>query len=94
MRFIEVFLISSISVLVMVILFSSIYFLNQLSALKRQEKAKQALLSSLKSSQKVVLESGILGEIVAVNNNTISLQIAPHTVIEVVSTSINRIHHD
>jgi preprotein translocase subunit YajC len=74
-------------VLFMIPMFAIMYFLMIRPERKKQADA-QALLSSLKKGDEVALTSGIIGEILSVDDKTITLEIADKTKIKVLKQAV------
>ncbi|HEY5653790.1 MAG TPA: preprotein translocase subunit YajC [Pontiella sp.] len=76
--------------IMMVILFAIMYFM-MIRPQKRREKERREMINSIKSGARVMLTSGIIGEVVNVKENTLIIRIAESTKIEVVRAAISQI---
>ena len=56
---------------------------------KNAQKRRMSMLESLEKENRVMTIGGIYGTIVDINEKTVKLKIAEHTVIEVARSSIN-----
>lgn len=56
---------------------------------KNAQKRRMSMLESLKKENRVMTIGGIYGTIVDIDEKTVKLKIAEHTVIEVARSSIN-----
>lgn len=59
------------------------------SSQKTAQKRRRGMLDSLEKENKVMTIGGIYGTIVDIDEKTVKLKIAEHTVIEVARSSIN-----
>lgn len=84
-----------LSLVPMIAIFAIFYFLLVVPMRKRQ-KALQQVIDNLKKGDKVVTNSGIYGEIAALdaNTNTLILKIADNVKIKVAKTSIGGLEVD
>lgn len=76
--------------IMMVILFAIMYFM-MIRPQKRKEKERKAMINAVKSGERVLLTSGIIGEIVNVKENTLVVRIAENTKIECVRAAISQV---
>ena len=76
--------------IMMVILFAIMYFM-MIRPQRRREKDRKAMIASVKSGARVLLTSGILGEVIEVKENTLIVRIAENTKIEMVRSAISQI---
>jgi preprotein translocase subunit YajC len=74
----------------MVILFAIMYFL-MIRPQRRREKERKAMIAAVKTGDRVLLTSGILGRIRNVNDNSLIVQIADNTKIEVVKAAVSQV---
>ncbi len=74
----------------MAIIFAIMYFV-MIRPQKRREKERKEMISNLKSGCRVMLTSGIIGEVVNVKESTLIVRIAENTKIEVVRTAISQL---
>jgi len=58
---------------------------------RRREKERQAMISAVKTGQRVLLTSGIIGEVSTVKEKTLLIQIAEKTKIEVLKSAVSQI---
>ncbi len=78
------------SPLPMLILFGVVFYFILIRPQSQQRKKQAALLNALKSGDKVVTSSGIIGTIITVKDSTVSLRSAD-TKLEVTKASIAQI---
>ena len=78
------------SIGMMVIIFAIMYFI-MIRPQRRREKERKEMIANLKSGCRVMMSSGILGEIITVKENTLVLRIAENTKIEVVRGAISQV---
>lgn len=76
--------------IMMVILFAIMYFM-MIRPQKRKEKERKAMIASVKTGSRVLLTSGIIGEIINVKESTLMVRIAEKTKIEVVRGAISQV---
>ncbi|MBN2162198.1 MAG: preprotein translocase subunit YajC [Pontiellaceae bacterium] len=74
----------------MIILFAIMYFL-MIRPQKRREKERKEMIANIKSGCRVMLTSGIIGNVTTVKENTLIVRIAENTKIEVVRSAISQI---
>mgnify|MGYP001091944848 CR=1 FL=1 len=74
----------------MAILFAIMYFL-MIRPQKRREKERKEMINSVKSGARVMLTSGIIGEVIEVKENTLIVRIAENTKVELVRAAISQI---
>ncbi len=74
----------------MAIIFAIMYFV-MIRPQKRREKERKEMIASVKSGARVLLTSGIIGQITEVKENTLIVRIAENTKIEVVRAAISQI---
>ena len=58
---------------------------------KRREKERKEMLSQVKAGNRVLLTSGIIGEIINVKESTLVVRIAEDTKVEVVRAAISQV---
>lgn len=58
---------------------------------QRREKERKALVAALKSGERVLLSSGIIGEIVTVKERTMIVRIAENTQVEVLRSAVTQV---
>ena len=78
------------SIGLMVIVFGIMYFL-MIRPQKRREKERKEMIANIKSGCRVMLTSGIIGNVTTVKENTLIVRIAENTKIEVVRSAISQI---
>lgn len=74
-------------ILLMVVIFYFLLYRPQ----KKQQKARENLLSSLKRGQKIVTIGGIYGTINSLDENTVMLQIAEKVEIKINRGSVSQV---
>lgn len=74
----------------MAIIFAIMYFV-MIRPQKRREKERKEMINSVKSGARVLLTSGILGEVTEVKESTLIVRIADSTKVEVVRAAISQI---
>ena len=81
------------SPLPMLVLFGVVFYFILIRPQSQQRKKQAALLAALKSGDKVVTSSGIVGTVVTVKDNTVSIRSAD-TKMEVTKASVTQILED
>ena len=76
--------------IMMVILFAIMYFM-MIRPQKRREKERKEMINAVKSGERVLLTSGIIGEVINVKESTLVVRIAENTKIECVRAAISQI---
>ena len=76
--------------IMMVILFAIMYFM-MIRPQKRREKERKEMINSVKSGARVLLTSGIIGEVVNVKESTLMIKISDSTKVECVRAAISQI---
>ncbi|MBK3333174.1 preprotein translocase subunit YajC [Persephonella atlantica] len=76
------------AVLWMVILIAIFYFLLYRPQ-QQQRKKHQEFINSLKKGDKVVTSGGIIGEIKAIDEKTVTLKVSEGTMIKVLKTAVS-----
>ncbi|VGO13820.1 hypothetical protein PDESU_02377 [Pontiella desulfatans] len=74
----------------MAILFAIMYFM-MIRPQKRREKERKEMIAAVKSGERVLLTSGIIGQVTNVKESTLVIRIAENTKIEVVRAAISQI---
>jgi preprotein translocase subunit YajC len=74
----------------MAIIFAIMYFV-MIRPQKRREKERKEMINSVKSGARVLLTSGILGEVTEVKESSLIVRIADNTKVEVVRAAISQI---
>ena len=69
----------------------AIFYFVMIRPQRRREKERKALIEAVKSGQRVLLASGILGEIVSVKEKTLLVRIAENTKIEVLKSAVSQV---
>jgi len=77
----------------MVLLFGIMYFL-MIRPQKRREKERKEMLNSVKSGARVLMTSGIIGQVINVKENTLVIQISENTKVECVRAAISQVLGD
>lgn len=72
-----------------IILMVAIFYFLLYRPQKNAQKRRMSMLESLKKENRVMTIGGIYGTIVDLDEKTVKLKIAEHTVIEVARSSIN-----
>ncbi len=72
----------------------AIFYFVMIRPQKRREKERKALISSVKTGQRVLLTSGIIGEVSTVKEKTLMVRIAEKTNIEVLKSAVSQILED
>ncbi len=76
--------------IMMVILFAIMYFM-MIRPQKRREKERKEMIASVKTGCRVLLTSGIMGEIINVKESTLIVRIAENTKVEIVRAAISQV---
>lgn len=76
--------------IMMLILFAIMYFL-MIRPQKRREKERKEMLENVKSGSRVLLTSGLIGQVTNVKENTVVIRIAENTKVEAVRAAISQI---
>jgi preprotein translocase subunit YajC len=76
--------------IMMVILMAIMYFM-MIRPQKRKEKARKEMINAVKSGERVLLTSGIIGEVVNVKESTLVVRIAENTKVECVRAAISQV---
>lgn len=77
--------------LVMLAIFMGIFYFLMIRPQRRREKARKEMIANLKSGSRVLLTSGIIGQITNVKEQTLVVRIADNTKIEVVRGAISQL---
>ena len=78
------------SFLPIILIFPIFYFL-VIMPQQKQRKKHQAMLNDLKSGDRVVTTSGIIGTVVGVDKDAIVLQVAPNVKIRMIKGSVSEL---
>jgi preprotein translocase subunit YajC len=76
--------------IMMVILFAIMYFM-MIRPQKRREKERKEMLNAVKSGNRVLLTSGIIGEVLNVKETTLIVKISDNTKVECVRAAISQV---
>jgi len=76
--------------IMMVILFAIMYFM-MIRPQRRREKERKEMIASVKTGSRVLLTSGIIGEITNVKESTLVVRIAENTKVEVVRGAVSQV---
>jgi len=74
----------------MVLIFAIMYFI-MIRPQKRREKERKEMIANLKSGSRVLLTSGIIGQVTTVKEQTLIVRIADNTKVEVVRGAISQL---
>lgn len=69
----------------------AIFYFVMIRPQQRREKERKAMISAVKTGSRVLLTSGIIGEISNVKEKTLMVRIADKTQIEVVKSAISQV---
>jgi preprotein translocase subunit YajC len=72
----------------------AIFYFVMIRPQRRREKERKALIEAVKSGQRVLLTSGIIGEITNVKEKTLMVLIAEKTKIEVLKSAVAQVLDD
>ena len=76
--------------IMMVLLFGVMYFM-MIRPQRRRDKARKAMIAAVKTGERVLLTSGIIGEVSNVKDTTLMVRIAENTKVEVVKAAVSQI---
>ena len=76
--------------IMMAILFAIMYFL-MIRPQRRREKQRKEMIANIKTGDRVLLTSGILGRIRNVSDSTLVVQVAENTKVEVVKGAVSQV---
>jgi preprotein translocase subunit YajC len=76
--------------IMMLLLFGVMYFM-MIRPQRRRDKARKEMISSVKTGDRVLLTSGILGEVRTVSETSLMVQIAEKTKVEVVKSAVSQV---
>ena len=76
--------------IMMALLFGVMYFM-MIRPQRRRDKARKEMIANVKTGDRVLLTSGILGQVRNINETSIMVQIAEKTKIEVVKAAISQV---
>ncbi len=69
----------------------AIFYFVMIRPQRRREKERKALIEAVKSGDRVLLTSGIIGEIASVKEKTLIINIAEKTRIEVLKSAVSQV---
>lgn len=69
----------------------AIFYFVMIRPQRRREKERKALIEAVKSGQRVLLTSGIIGEVATVKEKTLVVRVAEKTKIEVLKSAVSQI---
>ena len=72
----------------------AIFYFVMIRPQRRREKERKALIEAVKSGDRVLLASGIIGEIANVKEKTLIVRIAEKTKVEVLKTAVAQVLDD
>jgi preprotein translocase subunit YajC len=76
--------------IMMLLLFGVMYFM-MIRPQRRREKDRKAMIAAVKTGDRVLLTSGILGQVSNVKDTTLVVRIADSTKVEVVKAAISQV---
>jgi preprotein translocase subunit YajC len=76
--------------IMMVLLFGVMYFM-MIRPQRRRDKERKAMIAAVKTGERVLLTSGIIGQVSNVKETTLMVRIADNTKVEVVKAAISQI---
>jgi preprotein translocase subunit YajC len=76
--------------IMMLLLFGVMYFM-MIRPQRRRDKERKAMIANVKSGERVLLTSGIIGQVCTVKDTTLIVRIADNTKVEVVKAAISQI---
>ena len=82
---------SPFGTIVMMVLIFAVMYMIMIRPQKRREKERREMIANIKSGSRVLLTSGIVGEIVNVKEQTLIVRIADNTKVEVVRGAISQL---
>jgi len=82
---------SPLNLPIIVLIVMGFMFFMTSRAQKRRLKERQEMLNRVKAGDRVLLTSGILGQVNRVSDNTLVIQIAEKTKIEVIKAAISQV---
>jgi preprotein translocase subunit YajC len=69
----------------------AIFYFVMIRPQRRREKERKALIEAVKSGDRVLLASGIIGEIANVKEKTLIVRIAEKTKVEVLKSAVSQV---
>ena len=79
--------------IMMVLLFAIMYFM-MIRPQRRREKERKEMIASVKSGSRVLMTSGIMGQVTNVKEQTLVIRISENTKVEVVRSAIAQVLED
>lgn len=76
--------------MVLLVIFAAIFYFMIIRPQKRREKERKEMIANVKSGSRVLLTSGIIGQVTNVKEHTLIIRIAENTKIEVVRAAISQ----
>jgi preprotein translocase subunit YajC len=69
----------------------AIFYFIMIRPQRRREKERKAMVAAVKSGERILLTSGIIGEVFSVKEKTLIVRIADNAKIEVLKTAVSQI---
>jgi len=69
----------------------AIFYFVMIRPQRRREKERQTLIAAVKSGDRVLLTSGIIGEVANVKEKTLIIRVAEKTKIEVLKSAVSQV---
>jgi len=69
----------------------AIFYFVMIRPQKRREKERKAMVAAVKSGERILLTSGIIGEVFSVKEKTLIVRISDNAKIEVLKTAVSQI---
>jgi preprotein translocase subunit YajC len=69
----------------------AIFYFIMIRPQQRREKERKAMIAAVKSGERVLLSSGIIGDVCTVKEKTLIVRIAENTKVEVVKSAVTQI---
>ena len=82
---------STFSPLVMMAIVFAIFYFIMIRPQRRRDKERKEMIANVKSGSRVLLTSGIFGQVIDVKDQSLMIRIADNTKIEVVRAAISQI---
>lgn len=82
---------SQFNMLGMMVIFGAIMYFMMIRPQRRRDKERKAMIANVKTGDRVLLTSGIFGQVRNVNEASLIIQIADNTKIEVVKAAISQV---
>ena len=82
---------SPVSTIVPLVFMVAIFYFVMIRPQRRREKERKALIEAVKSGDRVLLVSGIIGEVANVKEKTLIVRVAEKTKIEVLKTAVSQV---